>query len=69
MRALRSEDLVDVRVQDRLRRDLESKLMMAVFDAIENGLNPDFAQKAVQSVWQQEQRCAETRKAFARTYA
>ena len=63
------EDLCDIRVQDRLRRELSIVLGQAVIDAIESGLQPDSAMKAVEEVYQQEQRCAETRKAFERTYA
>jgi hypothetical protein len=61
-------DIKDIRVQDGLRRDLESKLMMAVFDAIEGGLNADNAQKAVQSLWDQDQRLGRERQVAARSY-
>lgn len=61
-------DLSDVRVQDRLRRDLEIKLAQAVIEAIEAGLTPANSLKAVDAIWQSERRLAETRKANERTY-
>lgn len=66
---MRPEDLVDIRVQDRLRRDLVIELGQAVIDAIGSGLMPGNAFKAIDEVWQQEKRCEESRKAFERTYA
>lgn len=66
---MRPEDLVDIRVQDRLRRNLEIKLGQAVIDAIGAGLMPANAMKAVEAVYSLEKNCEETRKAFERTYA
>lgn len=62
-------ELQDKRVQDGLRRELDAKLRMAVFDAIEGGLNPDLAFKAVQSVFESEKQYAESRRLLAISYA
>lgn len=68
MRSLRQEDLVDIRTQDRLRRALEIKLGQAVIDAIEGGLQPREAFKAVEGIWLQEARLDEARKRDERSY-
>jgi hypothetical protein len=65
-----NDERIDVRIQDHLKRSLVTTLTDAIAAAIEcGGLNPDNALKAVQEVLESEQRLAETRKAFARTYA
>lgn len=66
---MRPDDLIDIRVQDRLRRDLAIKLGQAVIDAIKAGLQSENAMKAVEEIWNGEKSCQVTRKAFARTYA
>lgn len=61
---------IDVRIQSHLQRALVVTLTDAVAAAIEcGGLNPDNALKAVEEVLESERRLADTRKAFARTYA
>ena len=63
------DERIDVRIQSYLQRSLVVTLTDAIAAAIEHGgLKPDNALKAVQEVWESEQRLAETRKAFARTY-
>jgi hypothetical protein len=68
MRAMHPDELIDIRTQDRLRRDLAIKLGKAVIDAIEGGLQPEGAAKAVKEIWDQEQRLTQSRDALARTY-
>jgi hypothetical protein len=65
---MRPEELQDIRVQDRLRRELAIKLGWAVIDAVNKGLSPEQAKKAVEEIWQIEVMCERTRQAFARTY-
>lgn len=65
-----NDEWIDVRIQAHLQRSLVITLTDAIAAAIEcGGLNPDNALKAVKEVLESEQRLAETRKAFARTYA
>lgn len=63
-----SDDLADIRIQKQLQRSLTVTLMDAIAAAVEFGLDPDNATKAVQEVWDSEQRLAQSRKALARTY-
>jgi hypothetical protein len=63
------DELSDIRTQAHLQRALTVTLMDAIAAAVEFGLNPDNAAKAAQEVSDSEQRLAESRKAFARTYA
>lgn len=62
------DELSDIRVQRQLQRSLTVTLMDAIAAAIEFGLHPDNATKAVQEVWESEQQLAQSRKASARTY-
>lgn len=62
------DELSDIRVQRQLQRTLTVTLMDAVAAAVEFGLHPDNAAKAVQEVWESEQRLGRDRKAVARTY-
>jgi hypothetical protein len=67
---MRTDELADIRIQAQLKRSLAIALTDTIAAAIEcGGLNPDNALKAVQEVLASEQRLAETRKAFSRTYA
>lgn len=64
------DHLVDVRIQAQLQRSLVITLTDMIAAAIEcGGLNPDNALKAVQQVWESEQRLAKGRQALDRTYA
>ncbi len=65
---MRPDDLIDIRVQDRLRRDLAIKLGQTVIDAIEAGLQSENAMKAIEEIYNGEKCCQETRQAFARTH-
>jgi hypothetical protein len=65
---MRPDELVDIRVQDRLRRDLAIKLGQAVIDAIDAGLLPGNASKAVKEIFESELRSEETRRVFARSH-
>lgn len=58
----------DIRVQARLQRSLTVTLMESVTAAVESGLNPDNAAKAVKEVSDSEQRLAEIRRTSARSY-
>jgi len=62
------EARVDIRTQDRLRRALEIKLGQTVIDAVEAGLQPQNAFKAVEGIWLQEARLDEQRKRAERSY-
>lgn len=63
------DELSDIRIQRQLQRSLTVTLMDAISAAIEFGLHPDNATRAVQEVWDSEQRLEQSRRADARTYA
>lgn len=62
------DELSDIRIQRQLQRSLTVTLMDAIAAAVEFGLHPDNATKAVREVWESEQRLEQSRKALARTY-
>lgn len=63
--AMTRDELSDIRVQRQLQRSLTVTLMDSIAAAVEFGLHPDNAAKAVQEVWESEQRLAHSSRALA----
>jgi len=61
-------DINDIRTQDRLRRELSIVLGKAVIDAVEAGLQPDGALKAVAEIYSQEVSLEKSRQTAALSY-